>query len=55
MKLRLQHAADRLTRDKDLVSDITLQSGFENTSAFCRTFKAAYGVSPEAFRKQNGH
>ncbi len=53
MRLRLQHAAGRLTSDKDLVSDITLQSGFENTSAFCRAFKAAYGVSPEAFR--NGH
>lgn len=52
MRLRLQHAADRLTSDKDLVSEITLQSGFENTSAFCRAFKAAYRVSPEAFRKQ---
>jgi AraC family transcriptional regulator len=52
MKLRLQHAADRLTKDKELVSEITLQSGFENTSAFCRAFKTAYGVSPEAFRKQ---
>jgi len=55
MRLRLQHAADRLTNDKDQVSEITLQSGFENTSAFCRAFKAAYGVSPEVFRKQNSH
>ncbi len=53
VRLRLQHAAQRLTQDKDPVSAITLQSGFENSSAFCRAFKNAYGVSPDAYRKQN--
>jgi AraC family transcriptional regulator len=53
MQLRLEHAASQLTTSDEQVSSITLQSGFEDTSAFCRAFKAAYGVSPEAYRKQN--
>ena len=53
MRLRLQHAAERLAQTEEQVSTITWQSGFENTSAFCRAFKAAYGISPEAYRRQS--
>jgi AraC family transcriptional regulator len=53
MRLRLQHAAEHLIQTEEQVSSITLQSGFENTSAFCRAFKAVYGVSPEGYRKKN--
>jgi AraC family transcriptional regulator len=53
LRLRLQYAAERLTMDDDQVSSITLQSGFEDTSAFCRAFKTVYGTSPEAYRKRN--
>jgi AraC family transcriptional regulator len=53
MRLRLQHAAEHLIQTEEQVSSITLQSGFENTSAFCRAFKAAYGISPEGYRNRN--
>jgi len=53
VRLRLEHAANRLITDDEPVSSITLQSGFEDTSAFCRAFKAVYGVSPEVYRKLN--
>jgi AraC family transcriptional regulator len=54
IRLRLEHAATQLSTDDEPVSSITLQSGFEDTSAFCRAFKARYGVSPEAYRRGNG-
>lgn len=52
MQLRLRYAAHQLKQTEEQISAITLHSGFENNSAFCRAFKAAYGLSPEAFRKQ---
>lgn len=54
VRLRLQHAAGLLMQKDEPVNAITWQVGFENTSAFCRAFKAAYGLSPEAYRKQAG-
>lgn len=52
VRLRLQHATELLTKTNEPVSEITWQVGFENTSAFCRAFKAVYGLSPEVYRKQ---
>jgi len=34
----------------DDIRDITWASGFNDTSAFCRAFRAAYGTSPGQFR-----
>jgi AraC-like DNA-binding protein len=53
LRLRLQHAAGLLATSDEQVNSITWQSGFEDTSAFCRAFKTMYGVSPEVYRKQN--
>jgi AraC family transcriptional regulator len=48
--VRLQHAASMLKGGAAPVGDIGWQCGFENTSAFCRAFRMAYGVPPERFR-----
>jgi AraC family transcriptional regulator len=48
--IRLQHAAYLLMQTPDDIRDITWASGFNDTSAFCRAFRAAYGTSPGQFR-----
>jgi AraC family transcriptional regulator len=53
LRLRLRYAAERLKMYNESVSSITLQSGFEDASAFCRAFKTAYGSSPDVYRKQH--
>jgi len=51
--IRLSQAAELLKRTRMPVNEITLEIGFENTSAFCRAFKAQYGVAPLSFRAAN--
>jgi AraC family transcriptional regulator len=48
--IRLRHAEELLIRTTKPVSEITWECGFENTSAFCRAFKSAYGARPGSFR-----
>lgn len=46
--------AERLLKQSDMpVHEITRACGFENTSAFCRLFRKAYGLSPQSFRLIN--
>lgn len=52
MKVRLTHAAEKLSMTDEPVNSIVWQCGFENASAFSRAFKAGTGTSPEAYRKQ---
>ena len=49
-RIRLAHAASLLQHTSTPVHEITWNCGFENTSAFCRAFRAEYGASPLHFR-----
>ena len=49
-RIRLGHAASLLKHSVQPVTDIALICGYQNTSAFCRSFKVAYGVAPLVFR-----
>lgn len=48
--VRLAHAARLLKHSFLSVQEITCACGFENASAFCRAFRAEYGVSPIRYR-----
>ena len=49
--LRLEHAK-QLLQDTDIpVTEIAMQSGYQNVSYFIRSFKETYGVSPLKYRK----
>jgi len=52
-RIRLTHATGLLKQTSLPVHEITWMCGFENTSAFCRAFKTAFGVQPLTFR--SGH
>ena len=50
--LRLAHAK-QLLQDTDIpVTEIAMQSGYQNVSYFIRSFKKTYGVSPLKYRKK---
>ncbi len=51
-RLRLARAAHRLAYGGRTVTDVALEAGFAGPEAFCRAFKAAYGLSPSAWRGQ---
>ena len=49
--LRLEHAK-QLLQDTDIpVTEIAMQSGYQNVSYFIRSFKKTYGVSPLKYKK----
>jgi AraC-like DNA-binding protein len=52
LQKRLQYASMLLITTDKPVSDITLESGFENMAHFSRAFKQKFGASPLQFRKQ---
>ena len=50
--LRLEHAK-QLLQDTDIpVTEIAMQSGYQNVSYFIRSLKKTYGVSPLKYRKK---
>ena len=53
-RLRLERAAIELRSGAKPVIQVALDTGYEAHAAFTRAFKAAYGVSPAAFRRAAG-
>jgi len=53
-RLRLERAAMELRSNARQVIQLALDAGYEAHEAFTRAFKAAYGVSPVAFRRATG-
>ncbi|SFG68940.1 AraC family transcriptional regulator [Desulfotomaculum arcticum] len=49
---RLANAASLLASGGDRIIDVSLALGFENPETFTRSFKDAYGLTPNAYRKQ---
>lgn len=52
MERRLQRAANRLTEKTASITDIAYELAFSSTQHFATAFKARYGCSPSAFRRQ---
>ncbi|MEE3878648.1 helix-turn-helix transcriptional regulator [Vibrio natriegens] len=48
---RLEYATVLITNTSLSVDEISMQSGFNSTSYFCKKFKEAHGFSPRQFRK----
>src|SRR5271168_3241809 len=53
-RLRLERAAMELRSGAKQVIQVALDAGYEAHEAFTRAFKAAYGISPAAFRRATG-
>src|ERR1700738_3731409 len=50
-RLRLQHAAERLQFSDAPITEIALDSGYENPSSFTKVFNQVMGTSPKHYRK----
>lgn len=50
IEVRLKRALELLKHTNKPIHEITWRCGFENASAFCRAFKAHYGVQPARYR-----
>ncbi|PID36456.1 MAG: AraC family transcriptional regulator [Rhodobacterales bacterium] len=50
-RMRLHVAAGRLLREKTAVDTIAREVGYDNPKSFAHAFRAAYGQTPQAFRK----
>jgi AraC family transcriptional regulator len=53
-RLRLDRGAWLLLTSPATVLDVALETGFENHETFTRAFRARFGVTPSAFRKDRG-
>lgn len=51
-RYRLRHAAGRLLGSDLPVSEVALESGFDNFSYFIKQFRAVYGCTPRAYRSR---
>jgi AraC family transcriptional regulator len=53
-RLRLDRGAWLLLTSRATVLEIALETGFENHETFTRAFRARFGITPSAFRKNQG-
>ena len=44
-------AAERLASGRESITDIALDTGFNNISYFNRVFKKSFGMTPKAYRQ----
>lgn len=51
-RLRLEYARGALHLSQKSITEICLESGYENHSAFTKMFKQLIGISPQAYRKR---
>lgn len=51
-RIRLHRAACWLVQTDDSIPRVAAQAGFESVQSFGRNFRAAFGMTPGAFRKQ---
>jgi AraC family transcriptional regulator len=47
---RIGRARDLLADPRLLVKEVAYLCGFETSAAFCKSFRASVGMSPQAFR-----
>lgn len=52
-QLKLNHAAEALRSSVMSVREVAATVGYDSVDHFSRSFKKAYGLSPQAFRKQS--
>ena len=52
---RLQHACQLLADTDETISEIAIQSGFENATYFTTVFKHEYGIPPTKYRANASH
>jgi AraC-like DNA-binding protein len=50
---KLNHAYNLLMSSDKPITDISFESGFENSTHFSHTFKKRFGLSPLKYRKEN--
>lgn len=53
-RVRLDRAAWLILTGRRTVLDITLETGWESHEVFTRAFRAQFGTTPSAFRKDRG-
>jgi AraC-like DNA-binding protein len=51
LRLKMNHAAERLHQPGVLVKQVAEEAGFSDPFHFSRAFKSALGLSPDAFRR----
>lgn len=52
IRLRLSKAAEKLCQTKESISNIAMDSGFNNFAYFTRTFQKKFGCTPSEYRKK---